>query len=456
MSEHHHTEHHEEAARGAVAAQLRLRHQRRAGDGAGVRRRRLGVAGASASWCCWRAWRRCSPARCRWGWARSWARAPSAILRARARARRARGRESAAPRTRRAARDLYEEGVRGRELERVVDTLTANEKRWVDVMMSEELGLSARRAIRRGRRGSWSASRTWWRRRSRFCPTCSSAGCAGAVRVDGAHRRGARRRRRRQGALHAAAAGCARRHRDDGDGLDRHRDLLGHRPVGAAHLSAGTAMNGAAYRTALVTGASSGIGRGLALALGQARRARGRGGAAARAARRAGARDRARPAAAPRRSCSTSPTATRPTQRSVAARRAAAARSGRSPTPAVGGITPGKKLDWTRGEARSSRPTSSARRRRSPARCRAWSRAARGAWSRVASVAGFRGLPRFGAYSASKAGLITLSARACASICTGPASSVTTVCPGYVQTRCRAEEVACRSSSSSTKRWRRS
>jgi short-subunit dehydrogenase len=51
----------------------------------------------------------------------------------------------------------------------------------------------------------------------------------------------------------------------------------------------------------------------------------------------------------------------------------------------------------------------------------------------IASVAGFRGLPRFGAYSASKAGLITLLESLRIDL-HGTGVSVTTVCPGYVQT----------------------
>lgn len=40
-------------------------------------------------------------------------------------------------------RDIYrKKGLEGETLERVIDAFTANEKRWVDIMMTEELGLT--------------------------------------------------------------------------------------------------------------------------------------------------------------------------------------------------------------------------------------------------------------------------------------------------------------------------
>ena len=98
----------------------------------------------------------------------------------------------------------------------------------------------------------------------------------------------------------------------------------------------------------------------------------------------------------------------------------------------VGGITPGKKLEWPRVKAIFETNLVGA----AATICGAVpGMVARGDGRivGVASVAGFRGLPRFGAYSASKAGLITL----CESLRVDLHSSgvsVTTVCPGYVQT----------------------
>ena len=98
----------------------------------------------------------------------------------------------------------------------------------------------------------------------------------------------------------------------------------------------------------------------------------------------------------------------------------------------VGGITPGRKLDWTRvkqiletnlvGAAATIAGAVPGMVARGDGRIVA-----------IASVAGFRGLPRFAAYSGSKAGLITF----CESLridLHGTGVSVTTVCPGYVQT----------------------
>ncbi|MCU1281352.1 MAG: oxidoreductase, partial [bacterium] len=98
----------------------------------------------------------------------------------------------------------------------------------------------------------------------------------------------------------------------------------------------------------------------------------------------------------------------------------------------IGGITPGKKLEWARvkailqtnlvGAAATMSGCVSGMVERGDGRIVA-----------VASVAGFRGLPRFAAYSGSKAGLITF----CESLridLHGTGVSVTTVCPGYVQT----------------------
>jgi short-subunit dehydrogenase len=186
----------------------------------------------------------------------------------------------------------------------------------------------------------------------------------------------------------------------------------------------------AAVRHALVTGASSGIGRGLAQALAA------RGAHVTLAARR---RDRldelvdgiiAAGGSAEALVLDVSDgDATYEAIRTADARRPIdllVANAG------VGGITPGKKLEWTRVKAIFETNLVGA--------AAAMSGVIPGMIGRgdgrvvaVASVAGFRGLPRFGAYSASKAGLITL----CESLridLHGTGVSVTTVCPGYVQT----------------------
>jgi short-subunit dehydrogenase len=189
-------------------------------------------------------------------------------------------------------------------------------------------------------------------------------------------------------------------------------------------------VTGAAVRNALVTGASSGIGRGLALALGR------RGAHVVVVARRRERLDELVAEIAAAGGTAEAQTldvadadATHALVREADARRPLdfiVANAG------IGGITPGKKLDWPRVRAiletnlvgaaatiAGAVPGMIARRD--------------GRIVAVASVAGFRGLPRFGAYSASKAGLITL----CESLridLHGTGVSVTTVCPGYVQT----------------------
>ena len=189
-------------------------------------------------------------------------------------------------------------------------------------------------------------------------------------------------------------------------------------------------MNGAAVRHALVTGASSGIGRGLALALGK------RGAHVVVAARRRERLDelvREIEAAGGRGEALlldvSDGDATYEAVRAVDARLPldfVVANAG------TGGITPGKKLEWSRvktiletnliGAAATLSGALPGMVERGDGRAVA-----------VASVAGFRGLPRFAAYSASKAGLITL----CESLridLHGTGVSLTTVCPGYVQT----------------------
>ena len=161
-------------------------------------------------------------------------------------------------------------------------------------------------------------------------------------------------------------------------------------------------MTGAAVRHALVTGASSGIGRGLALALGK------RGAHVVVAARR---RDRldelVREIAAAGGSGEAleldvaDADATYKAVSSIDAKRPldyVVANAG------VGGITPGKKLDWTRVRAILETNLVGAAATIAGAVPGMVARG-EGRVVAVASVAGFRGLPRFGAYSASKAGL---------------------------------------------------
>jgi short-subunit dehydrogenase len=189
-------------------------------------------------------------------------------------------------------------------------------------------------------------------------------------------------------------------------------------------------VTGAAVLHALVTGASSGIGRGLALALGR------RGAHVVVVARRRERLDElVGEIAAGGGTAEALPLdisdgdATYEAVRAVDARRPldfVVANAG------TGGITPGKKLEWAR--VRTILETNLV------GAAATISGAVPGMVARgdgrvvaIASVAGFRGLPRFGAYSASKAGLITL----CESLridLHGTGVSVTTVCPGYVQT----------------------
>lgn len=184
------------------------------------------------------------------------------------------------------------------------------------------------------------------------------------------------------------------------------------------------------FRNALVTGASSGIGRGLALALGR------RGTYVIAAARRRDKLDelvREIETAGGRAEALVLDVAHG--DETFAAVKAVDARLPLDLVVAnagVGGITPGKKLDWTRVRDILQTNLVGAAATISGAVPGMVARG-RGHVVAVASVAGFRGLPRFGAYSASKAGLITF----CESLRidlkpTGVA--VTTVCPGYVDT----------------------
>lgn len=141
MSEHHHTEHHEEAARGAALRNFVF------GTSDGLVTVLAFVAGVSASL----ASRKLVLMA---GLAEMFAGAVSmglgAFLGTRAERdwyERERKREEAEVEKiphleKEELRDIYrKKGLEGETLERVVDVFTANEKRWVDIMMSEELGL---------------------------------------------------------------------------------------------------------------------------------------------------------------------------------------------------------------------------------------------------------------------------------------------------------------------------
>lgn len=184
------------------------------------------------------------------------------------------------------------------------------------------------------------------------------------------------------------------------------------------------------HRAALVTGASSGIGRGLALALGR------RGTRVVAVARR---RDRleslVREIEETGGHAEALPLDVSDGDATHAAVRAVDERLGLDLVVAnagIGGVTPARKLDWARvrdilqtdlvGAAATiagALPGMVAR--------------DRGQVVAIASVAGFRGLPRFAAYSGSKAGLIAF----CESLRVDLKQTgvgVTTVCPGYVDT----------------------
>lgn len=189
-------------------------------------------------------------------------------------------------------------------------------------------------------------------------------------------------------------------------------------------------MSQTEFRHALVTGASSGIGRGLALALAR------RGTRVVAAARR---RDRlealVREIGAAGGQAEALALDVGDGDATFAAVRAVDARLPLDLVVAnagIGGITPGKKLDWTRVRDILTTNLVGAAATISAAVPGMVARG-RGHVVGVASVAGFRGLPRFAAYSASKAGLITLLESLRIDLKpTGVA--VTTVCPGYVDT----------------------
>jgi short-subunit dehydrogenase len=98
----------------------------------------------------------------------------------------------------------------------------------------------------------------------------------------------------------------------------------------------------------------------------------------------------------------------------------------------VAGITPAKKLDWQRVKSILDTNVLGAAATLSGAIPGMVERG-RGNLVAIASIAGFVGLPKFAAYSASKAALITL----CESLridLHGTGVAMTTVCPGYVDT----------------------
>ena len=149
-------------------AQLRVRHLRRAGDGAGVRRRRVGVAGHAAAGAHGRGWRRCSPAPCRWGSARFSARAPRSDWYERERQREESEVGKIPHLEREELRDIYrKKGLEGEMLERVLDAFTGEREALGRHHDGRGAGAVSPSRSRRGRRGSWSARRMSWRRRCR-------------------------------------------------------------------------------------------------------------------------------------------------------------------------------------------------------------------------------------------------------------------------------------------------
>jgi short-subunit dehydrogenase len=181
---------------------------------------------------------------------------------------------------------------------------------------------------------------------------------------------------------------------------------------------------------AFITGASSGIGHGLALAL--ARR-----GVHVIAAARRGDRLRALVDAITAAGGSAEPLILDVAD-AEATYAAVVAADARTPldivvaNAGVAGITPAKKLDWSRVKSIFETNVLGAAATISGAIPGMTARG-RGNIVAIASIAGFRGLPKFAAYSASKAALITF----CESLridLHGTGVAVTTVCPGYVNT----------------------